>query len=126
MSFEHMAHQRKPSKTPLVSLDAGKLLGMRQVAQVSTRVADADRAETSKVLSKIGEQQDASRADMSKLLSKIGEVPASPDAVSRAGMSRVLSKIDEPASPNAVSRADMSRLLSKIGAEVPHIAKLAR
>lgn len=89
-----MAQKRKPSKTPLVSLDAGKLLGMRQVAQVSTRAAGSARAETSKVLSKIGETQDASRAGVSKLLSKIGEV-TSPKAASRADMSKLLSKIGE-------------------------------
>lgn len=79
-----MAQNREIAGKPLVSLDAGRLLGMRQVAGVSTRVEDeatsagsADaHVEVSRLLSKIGpppEGSPATRAEMGRLLAKIGE-----------------------------------------------------
>jgi len=107
-----MAHNRELSEKPLVSLEAGKLLGMRQVAKVSAGRADGTSRDPA---GSTGGAAD-SRADMSRLLSKIGpEVPVEA-AGSRAEMSRLLSKIDEtPGKVAAASRAEMSRLLSKIG-----------
>ena len=140
-----MANNREFSGKPLVSLEAGKLLGMRQVAEVSTGHADGasrdragstggaadSRAGTSRLLSKIDTETELapagigaadSRAETSRLLSKIGvtETETAPAGIgaadSRAEMSRLFSKIDEtPPKGVAESRAKMSRLLSKIG-----------
>ena len=56
----------------VVSLDASKLFGVRQVWQVSARWSGgASNAEMCKVLSKIGEQQRPGQ--LARLLSKIGE-----------------------------------------------------
>jgi hypothetical protein len=60
----------------LVALDANKLLGLKQVCKVSTQSIggaprDAEGAETSRLLSKVGE---VPGVDVSRLLSKIGEI----------------------------------------------------
>lgn len=75
----------------VVSLDASKLFGVRQVWQVSARWSGgASNAEMGKVLSKIGEPPPAP-AQLARLLSKIGaEVPTAP-----AQLARLLSKIGE-------------------------------
>lgn len=77
-----MAQNREISGKPLVSLDAGKLLGLRQVVGVSGGATSDARAKTSQLLSKVGgeETPDArlaidasgSRVQMGRLLSKIG------------------------------------------------------
>jgi len=58
-----MAHDRELSEQPLVVLDADKLFGMRQIAPVSVTADSGDRGGM------------ASRAQTSRLLSKIGETP---------------------------------------------------
>ena len=67
-----MVRNREFSDKPLVALEADKLLGMRQLAQVSTRRADGAARYPG------GSAGDAakSRADMSRLFSKAGaEIP---------------------------------------------------
>jgi hypothetical protein len=65
-----MAHNRELSEQPLVFLEAGKLLGMRQLAKVSAGRADGATRDPG---GSAGAGVD-SRANMSRLLSKIGEV----------------------------------------------------
>jgi hypothetical protein len=60
----------------LVALDANKLLGLKQVCKVSAQpidgaLPDAEGAEASRLLSKVGE---VPGVHMSRLLSKIGEI----------------------------------------------------
>ena len=58
----------------VVSLDASKLFGVRQVWQVSARWSGgASNAEMCKVLSKIGAEVPTAPAQLARLLSKIGE-----------------------------------------------------
>lgn len=68
-----MVRNREFSGQPLVALEAGKLLGMRQLAQVSAGRGDGAARYPG------GSAGDAaeSRADMSRLFSKIGvsEIP---------------------------------------------------
>ena len=66
-----MADDRELSAQPLVALDAGKLLGMRHLAQVSARRA----GDKSRDLNKSAGGASESRADMSRLFSKIGLPP---------------------------------------------------
>lgn len=63
-----MVHNREFSENPLVSLEADKLLGMRQVAKVSARRADGASRDPN---GSAGGAVD-SRAKASRLLSKIG------------------------------------------------------
>lgn len=105
-----MALKGDLSEKPLVLLEARELLGMRQIAKVSTRRTE----------------EALCRVETSRMLNKIGEVESRAAAVSRAELSRSLSKIGAgevgetgaPPCQAAVSRADMSSLLSKIGSEV--------
>jgi hypothetical protein len=60
-----MAHNRGLSEQPLVSLEAGKLFGMRQLAKVSAGRADGAAGGSA------GAGVD-SHADVSRLLSTIG------------------------------------------------------
>jgi hypothetical protein len=81
---------KKPefSASPIVSLEAEKLLGLRQVARVSSANADAahgsaDRSAVSRValsrlLSKNGSEVPnaiGSRLEVSRMLNKVSEVP---------------------------------------------------
>jgi hypothetical protein len=63
-----MVRNREFSDKPLVALEAGKLLGMRQVAKVSAGRVDSALRDPG------GSAGGASRAETSRLLSKIGEV----------------------------------------------------
>ena len=90
-----MANEHELLGKPLVSLEAGKLLGMRQIAKVSA-----------------GSSDDASRDG------------ADGAAVSRVEMSRTLSKIGTETTElndggKLLSRMEMSRMLSKSGGEDP-------
>jgi len=93
---------REISGKPLVSLDAGRLLGIRQVAGVSARVEGAAASAGA-----------ADHGEVSKLLSKIGPPETSP--ATRAEMSRLLSKAGGPPETSPATRPEMGRLLSKIG-----------
>ena len=76
-----MAHNRQFSEKPLVSLEAGKLLGMRQVAKVSAGSADGASRDPG------GSADGAadSRVKMSRLLSKIGDFEMTSRLLSKIG-----------------------------------------
>lgn len=82
-----MPHDHESLAKPLVSLNFDKLLGMRQVASVSSWSTDGASCDSA------GGAANA-QAEMSRLLSKIGvEAIENVAPFSRAKMGRLLSKI---------------------------------
>jgi hypothetical protein len=63
-----MTHNREFSDKPLVALEAGKLLGMSQLAKVSAGRADGASRDPAGSGGGVAD----SRAEMSRLFSKIG------------------------------------------------------
>jgi hypothetical protein len=85
-----MAHNREVPENRLVALEAGKLFGFRQVANVLSRTADDGSQDDGGPVGCVN----VSRTGMSRLLSKNGVEGGRPMdlAFSRIGMSRLLSK----------------------------------